>query len=81
MDLSRVGCFEAFPWFSNGWRIAGSPVVIDVPQPPPLREPPPLLPKVAEILNLQPRGSIAKPYQVKQVRAVIVRSKLAKGIE
>ncbi len=23
---------------------------------------------VAEILNLQPRGSLAKPYQVKQVR-------------
>jgi hypothetical protein len=28
---------------------------------------------VAEILNLQPRGSLAKPYQVKQVRAVIAR--------
>ena len=28
---------------------------------------------MAEILNLQPRGSLAKPYQVKQVRAVIVR--------
>jgi hypothetical protein len=36
---------------------------------------------VAEILNLQPRGSLAKPYQVKQVRAVIVRYKLAEGIE
>jgi hypothetical protein len=36
---------------------------------------------VAEILNLQPRGSVAKPYQVKQVRAVIVRYKLAAGIE
>jgi hypothetical protein len=26
-------------------------------------------PGVSEILNLQPRGSLAKPYQVKQVRA------------
>ena len=34
-------------------------------------------PGVAEILNLQPRGALAKPYQVKQVRAVIVRYKLA----
>ncbi len=36
---------------------------------------------VAEILNLQPRGSVAKSYQVKQVREVIVRYKLAEGIE
>ena len=36
---------------------------------------------VAEILNLQPRGSLAKPYQVKQVRTVVVRHKLAEGIE
>lgn len=36
---------------------------------------------IAEILNLQPRGSLAKPYQVKQVRAVIVRYKLAEGLE
>jgi hypothetical protein len=36
---------------------------------------------VAEILNLQPRGSMAKPYQVKQVRTVIVRYKLTKGME
>jgi hypothetical protein len=36
---------------------------------------------VAEILNLQPRGSLAKPYQVKQARAAIVRYKLAEGIE
>jgi hypothetical protein len=34
---------------------------------------------IAEILNLQPRGSLAKPYQVKQVRAVVVRYKLAEG--
>jgi len=38
-------------------------------------------PDVVEILNLQPRGSLAKPYQVKQVRAVIVRYKLAEGIQ
>ena len=32
---------------------------------------------VEEILNLQPRGSMAKPYQVKQVRKVLVQYKLA----
>ena len=32
---------------------------------------------VDEILNLQPRGSMAKPYQVKQVRKVLVQYKLA----
>ena len=32
---------------------------------------------VAEILNLQPRGSLAKPYQVRQVRNVILRHRLA----
>ena len=33
---------------------------------------------VEEILNLQPRaGGLAKPYQVRQVRNVIVRYKLA----
>ncbi len=31
---------------------------------------------VAEILNLQPKGSLAKPYQVKQVRKLLVRYKL-----
>lgn len=31
---------------------------------------------VAEILNLQPRGAKAKPYQVKQVRNVILKYKL-----
>ena len=36
---------------------------------------------IAEILNLQPRRSMAKPYQVKQVRTVIVRYKLAEGAE
>lgn len=32
---------------------------------------------VVEILNLQPLGSKAKPYQVKQVRNLIVKYKLA----
>jgi predicted RNA binding protein YcfA (HicA-like mRNA interferase family) len=36
---------------------------------------------VAEILNLQPRKSLAKPYQVKQVRKVLVQYKLAEGAE
>lgn len=31
---------------------------------------------VEEIINLQPRGSKAKPYQVKQVRNIIIRYKL-----
>ena len=34
---------------------------------------------VEEILNLQPKGRNAKPYQVKQVRAVIVKYRLAGG--
>lgn len=32
---------------------------------------------VAEIINLQPKGSKAKPYQVKQVRNLILKYKLA----
>lgn len=32
---------------------------------------------IEEILNLQPKGSKAKPYQVKQVRNVIIKYKLA----
>ena len=31
---------------------------------------------VEEILNLQPKGHQAKPYQVKQVRAVILKYRL-----
>jgi len=31
---------------------------------------------IAEIVNLQPFGAQAKPYQVKQVRGVIVKYKL-----
>ncbi len=34
---------------------------------------------VEEILNLQPKGSAAKPYQVKQVRTVILKYRLAGG--
>ena len=34
---------------------------------------------IEEILNLQPRGAKCKPYQVKQVRSVILRYKLAEG--
>jgi predicted RNA binding protein YcfA (HicA-like mRNA interferase family) len=36
---------------------------------------------VDEILNLQPRNSLAKPYQVKQVRRVLVRYRLTEGAE
>ena len=36
---------------------------------------------IEEILNLQPRGSKAKPYQVKQVRHVILKYKLGGEIE
>lgn len=31
---------------------------------------------VAEIINIQPKGAKAKPYQVKQVRGIILRYKL-----
>lgn len=34
---------------------------------------------VEEILNLQPKQAKAKPYQLKQVRAVILRYRLAGG--
>jgi hypothetical protein len=34
---------------------------------------------VAEILNLQPKKSFVKPYQVKQVRKILVQYKLAQG--
>ena len=34
---------------------------------------------VEEILNLQPKGSQAKSYQVKQVRKVILKYRLAGG--
>jgi hypothetical protein len=32
---------------------------------------------VEEILNLQPNGAKAKPYQVKQVRDVILKYRMA----
>ncbi len=34
---------------------------------------------IVEILNLQPKGRDAKAYQVKQVRVVIVKYRLAGG--
>jgi hypothetical protein len=34
---------------------------------------------VAEILNLQPKAAKAKPYQVQQVRKVILKYRLAGG--
>jgi hypothetical protein len=36
---------------------------------------------VEEILNLQPRGGFAKPYQVRQVRQVIVHYNLAGNVD
>lgn len=33
---------------------------------------------VAEIINIQPVGSKAKPYQVKQIRNLILKYKLAR---
>jgi hypothetical protein len=32
--------------------------------------------RITEILNLQPKGAQAKPYQVRQVRHVIVKYRL-----
>ena len=34
---------------------------------------------VEEILNLQPRAALAKPYQVKQVRDVLIKYRLVSG--
>ena len=36
---------------------------------------------IIEILNLQPKGSESKPYQVKQVRQVILKYKLGDVIK
>jgi predicted RNA binding protein YcfA (HicA-like mRNA interferase family) len=36
---------------------------------------------IEEILNLQPKGSKAKPYQVKQVRGVILNYKLGGEVD
>jgi predicted RNA binding protein YcfA (HicA-like mRNA interferase family) len=35
--------------------------------------------EVGEILNIQPKGSQAKPYQVRQVRSVILKYRLGGG--
>jgi hypothetical protein len=29
IDLARTGCFEATPWFSDSWYVAGSPVLVE----------------------------------------------------
>jgi len=34
---------------------------------------------VEEILNLQPKGAKAKPYQVRQIRSVLVRYRLGES--
>ena len=34
---------------------------------------------IAEIINLQPKGSKAKPYQVKQVRNILVKYRLGEA--
>lgn len=44
IDLSSIGCFEAMPWYSDFWRIAGEPIVLPLAPLPDLPEPPPLLP-------------------------------------
>jgi len=36
---------------------------------------------VVEILNIQPKGSKAKPYQVKQIRNIIIKYGLTLGEE
>ena len=36
---------------------------------------------VEERINLQPEGNNAKPYQVRQVRAVVLRYKLGEDID
>jgi len=33
---------------------------------------------IEEIINIQPKGNQAKPYQVKQVRSIILKFKLVK---
>ena len=36
---------------------------------------------IEEIINLQPKGSTAKPYQVKQIRNIILRYEITLGEE
>jgi|GEM_PF-245732 len=38
-------------------------------------------PDIEEILNFQPKGSLAKPYQVKLLRAVILKYRLTGEVE
>ncbi|MBX3293972.1 MAG: type II toxin-antitoxin system HicA family toxin [Acidobacteria bacterium] len=33
-------------------------------------------PEAEEIINIQPKGSMAKPYQVKQIRNIILKYRL-----
>jgi hypothetical protein len=35
---------------------------------------------VAEIINLQPSGNLAKPYQVKQIRQLLLRYRLGDAL-
>ncbi len=35
---------------------------------------------IEEIINIQPMGSMAKPYQVKQVRGIILKYHLGGGV-
>ncbi len=35
---------------------------------------------IVEIINLQPKGTMEKPYQVKQVRQLLVRYRLGGGL-
>jgi hypothetical protein len=35
---------------------------------------------VVEIINLQPSGSLAKPYQVRQVRQLLLRYRLGDAL-
>ncbi len=35
--------------------------------------------RVAEIINLQPKGTKAKPYQVRQVRSILVKYRLGES--
>jgi predicted RNA binding protein YcfA (HicA-like mRNA interferase family) len=33
-------------------------------------------PEIEEIINIQPKGSKAKPYQIRQIRGIILKYKL-----
>ena len=35
---------------------------------------------IEEIINIQPAGNMAKPYQVKQVRGIILKYQLGGGV-